>query len=596
MEVAAAEFDANLTFRVNTSMHATNLTGFLTESPPAPDRLPLLGCLLDAVSGRMKGGPGILLITDSDLEAAHWIAAVSKFTNPWIANKISWSTFTRADDLLDDLVSDLDVVATPRKDAQSVSPEGTDRIVIDLAEEPEGDLNEPWQLQSGQTVAQSPWSVVALSVMARDPELIAQLLRDLESSDVRHPDPAVPLVLRALTEPELLPEQVRQAIEHRYRILFLQSRMNISSADAAEYAMSLAQHDNYLEAVPPPPTPPSHINLTTQQRQELLQCLYRRRQMLLDDHLLGLLGLSSSPTNIDDGKWTWRPKARFAHQSISADEAAPLHAAVRGAATLILLCHTTGEEQLINECAETGEALARILNAEHPVAPELVNDVDSRLPPDIQKLYVTSGVATRATASPPLRPTVVHTSKSIAAHDQPENLHNICQNLMHAVDPIDFTNSQLRRVGIDVEQAALLTLIARMDTAESLSALLLAASRNHHRYDAASPDWQTLGYIRTLLDGSTSAAALLRKQLPVVVGSLSNVDRDNPWLAQNAFAHTIVTDFVADVITRCGTGPVAKALETVRRPSTPVNPSEIPPPTNISAIFLAALRDSKGLA
>lgn len=148
-----------------------------------PDRLFCLEWLLAAVSHALRSRMSLVLATDTPDEAALWLGAISFLTGPGLAQRVSWTTFERADGVEESAARGLTVICVPRADVQTLldaQPPGT--LVVD----PAWDLGEPvgdrWLSRSGQAFPTEPiWQNAMLDLFALNDAAALRVLADIDT-------------------------------------------------------------------------------------------------------------------------------------------------------------------------------------------------------------------------------------------------------------------------------------------------------------------------------------------------------------------------------------------------------------------------------
>lgn len=277
-EVAAAAIGSRTAFTLGTEITPAAIVDFLTEPPPAPDRIPLLGALLDATAAALSGGAAVLIVADSADEAAAWIGAISHCASAPTANTMAWSTFERAADLDSDDVRNLHLVAVPREDVPS---DGHGRIVIALDEEPSGEQDDHWTLASGQQVARTPWSALAMSTLARDRRYALAALEALRPSPAEHVwvRPGVALGLHVLATDTSAHSPARLTAEQHFVIDHLCAQRDADPAAALAYVSAAVGHEWWLFAGPAP-VPATVPPLADTDVQEIRHVLAQRTEQI----------------------------------------------------------------------------------------------------------------------------------------------------------------------------------------------------------------------------------------------------------------------------------------------------------------------------
>jgi hypothetical protein len=345
--------------------------------------------------------------------------------------------------------------------------------------------------------------------------------------------------------------------------------MDNGPSEAAQYVVFLAQQEELLEANPPPPIPSLRADIGDEQVNTLLHCLQRRRLALEDEALLSLLGLPPAGSFSGQAQWMWRHKARVTEQSLSTTDRSRLLRSVRGAAILIALCHSTKDERIMAECAATSEALNRLAQASHPMARELQAEVDQRLPKEIQSLYQSSQAPSPAPPPPNVVTSGIPPAPSSPGLGSQTNPGNVLEELGKATDPASCARKFLRMLEIDSRQAAMLAQIAEATVASRLSALVLAETSAQEQPILISPHWQILGHIRRLFDTPGASQQLLANQLPLIIFSLRNAEREEASALHTGLASKLVKDFAETIVDRCGPDAVKAVLTGINQGQTP---------------------------
>jgi len=149
------------------------------------ERQAVFRILMDAVLGRLDGGPAVVLRVADHEQAVAWISAVSHFLPQSIAHRLTWSTHDRHERAVLDVANGVDLIAVPTSEALDggipgavvVSPQDTSGLAM-----PGG----RHQLSSGGTVVATTVSSLLEGVLF-DPSIASEVLRRQEEIDNRFP-------------------------------------------------------------------------------------------------------------------------------------------------------------------------------------------------------------------------------------------------------------------------------------------------------------------------------------------------------------------------------------------------------------------------
>lgn len=160
-EVAAATLVRGATPVPNPALSVDAVVAFLLDGPT--DRQGVFRVLLDAVAAALDGGPGVVLGTDDHDRAASWIAAVSHFLSPGLAQRLSWTTHDSPETVAVDIARGVHLIAVRRD--RLPERDRFDGVVVDELEEPYlGDPGGRHEVARGR-IPVTPWSVLAEGVL-----------------------------------------------------------------------------------------------------------------------------------------------------------------------------------------------------------------------------------------------------------------------------------------------------------------------------------------------------------------------------------------------------------------------------------------------
>jgi hypothetical protein len=166
-EVASARIPESIGRGAGATIRAF-LDFLLTGEVP---RVFVLPWLLAAVEEAVRTSTSAVIITDSPDEAAGWLAAFSYLTAPQLAQRISFVTFERADNVHSAMEQGLHLICVPRVDAGRLAELDGNFLVLD----PRADLDERkaahtgvWTLTSGHTVPVTQWQTWVLDLASLD--------------------------------------------------------------------------------------------------------------------------------------------------------------------------------------------------------------------------------------------------------------------------------------------------------------------------------------------------------------------------------------------------------------------------------------------
>ncbi len=179
-------------------------------------RAGVLAVLLDAVSGAMRGGPGVVLVADSTNNAALWTAAVSFLCSPHFARQLNFSLFERAASLETVFARGVHLACVPREDAPLLG-ELSGIVILDEAETPNmGDVGgHPHTTAAGSTISATYWGTLAQDAVASR-ETTQEVMAELDHVSARlgetGADPSWPLALTAVRQPHIFADAAAEAV------------------------------------------------------------------------------------------------------------------------------------------------------------------------------------------------------------------------------------------------------------------------------------------------------------------------------------------------------------------------------------------------
>lgn len=182
---------------------------------PAQWRVGVLSALLDAVSGALKEGPPVVLVTGSTDTAALWIAAVSSLAPASWIRRMNFSVYERAAGLGAVFERGVHLVCVPRADAAGLSDQ-SGFILLDEQEMP--DLGEvggrPHQTHAGSPILATNWSALAQAALV-DPATFSTATSTMDDVAARIGDcgrePSWALAIAALRLPDLFADYQAEA-------------------------------------------------------------------------------------------------------------------------------------------------------------------------------------------------------------------------------------------------------------------------------------------------------------------------------------------------------------------------------------------------